>query len=92
MDDTHDDFEDLPIAYSIDNAILMHRDAHFGGSFDLMLEYYRKEGKGICKEFDIDRIKELPHTEKSAGKNLSPLCFQGQKQKRWPKPARCIKN
>ena len=77
MDELNDDFEDLPITYTIDNAILMHRDAHFSGSFPIMLEYYRNEGQGICPEFEIGRIEELAQTEAKTGKNLSATLLSG---------------
>lgn len=77
MQENDDFLEDFPIAYSIDNAILMHRDAHFGGDFDVMLDYYGKEGKGISKDFDIERIQELAHLQKSSGKDLAPLMLSG---------------
>lgn len=77
MNADDDNFEEFPIAYSIDNAILMHRDAHFGGDFDVMIDYYQKEGRGVCKDFDIERIQQMAHTEKSSGKNLSPLMLSG---------------
>ncbi len=75
----HDDeeFENYPIAYSIDNAILMHRDVHFGGNFAIMLDYYTKEGRGICPDFDIARIQELYQSEQQTGNNLSPLLLSG---------------
>lgn len=72
-----DDAENFPIAYSIDNAILMHRDVHFGGSFPLMLEYYRSEGKGISNDFDLSRIEELYAMEQKTGKDISPLLLSG---------------
>lgn len=75
--DNIDDIEELPLAYSIDNAILMHRDVHFGGSFPIMLDYYSKEGRGINQEFDIERIKELYLTEQQSGKNLAALMLSG---------------
>jgi hypothetical protein len=31
---------DLSFVDSVDVAILMHRDVHFGGQFDFMVEYY----------------------------------------------------
>lgn len=72
-----DNFDEFPVAYSIDNAILMHRDAHFGGDFDIMIAYYQKEGRGISKDFDLERIQSLAHTEKASGKDLSPLMLSG---------------
>jgi hypothetical protein len=77
MDELNDDFEELPITYSIDSAILMHRDAHFSGSFPIMLEYYRNEGRGIRPELEIERIEELAASEKLAGKNLSAELLSG---------------
>jgi hypothetical protein len=72
-----EEFENYPISYSIDNAILMHRDAHFGGSFPLMIEYYGGEGKGICKEFDLSRIQELYQQETQTAGNLSAIMLSG---------------
>lgn len=74
----HDEEEDnYPIAYSIDNLILMHRDAHFSGSFALMIDYYRKEGKGVSKEFDIPRVEELQKLQVSTGKDPAALMLSG---------------
>jgi hypothetical protein len=75
--DEDNDVEDFPIAYSIDNLILMHRDAHFGGDFNIMLDYYKKEGRGVSSEFDLERIQELADTQHSTGKDLSPLMLSG---------------
>ena len=50
---------DQPLLDSIDLEILMHKDAHFGGSFSTMIEYYRKEGIGAQEDFDIRRIQDL---------------------------------
>lgn len=75
--DNEDDIEEFPIGYSIDNLILMHRDAHFGGDFDLMLQYYEKNGRGALKDLEIERIKELQTLEKTTGKNLSAVMLSG---------------
>lgn len=72
-----DGLEEFPVAYSIDNAILMHRDAHFSGDFNAMLDYYRQQGRGISNDFDIARIEELATTEKDSGQNLSPIMLSG---------------
>jgi HEAT repeat protein len=69
--------DESPLVYSIDNAILMHRDTHFGGNFSLMLEYYRSDGKGINKNFEISRIENLQEIEVKEKKNLSPLMLSG---------------
>ncbi|MEI8365685.1 MAG: hypothetical protein WCF65_04620 [Parachlamydiaceae bacterium] len=72
-----DDYEDFPIAYSIDNAILMHRDAHFGGDFATMLRYYKEGGSGVDQDFDIERIEELARMERAQGSDLAPLMLSG---------------
>ena len=72
-----DDFEDLPIAYSIDNAILMHRDAHFGGDFTVMIDYYKKGGHGVSKDFDIERVEELAKLQETTGRDLAPMMLSG---------------
>ena len=72
-----DGIEEFPIAYSIDNAILMHRDAHFSGDFKAMLDYYRLQGRGISNDFDIARIEELAKTEQDTGHNLSSIMLSG---------------
>jgi hypothetical protein len=72
-----DNFDQLPIAYSPDNTILMHRDIHFGGSFDIMLDYYKSGGKGISKEIEVERIEELATLEKNTGHNLAAMMLSG---------------
>ncbi len=54
-----------------DHEILMHRDAHFGGKFDRMLEYYRQGKKGVNPDFDMERILYLYDIERDLGVNLS---------------------
>lgn len=66
-------FEHFPLVDSIDHEILMHRDAHFGGQFSIMLDYYRKEGKGVQPEFDISRIERLALLEEQLKQNLAAL-------------------
>lgn len=72
-----EEFESSPLSYAIDNAILMHRDAHFGGKFDTMLDYYRNGGRGVSNDFTIERIEELSNTETKTGKNLAPFMLSG---------------
>lgn len=76
-DSENESYEDFPLSHAIDNAILMHRDAHFGGQFDIMLDYYQKGGKGIFADFDIQRIEELAEMEKEMKQNLAPLLLTG---------------
>ncbi len=65
------------LANTEDRNILMHRDAHFGGDFDTMLEYYGGEGKGIMQEFDIKRIRELANYEMTTASNLASQILSG---------------
>jgi hypothetical protein len=62
---------DLPLLDEIDLEILMHRDAHFGGNFNIMIEYYENEGVGTVYDFDIDRIIELRDIQEELGEDLS---------------------
>ncbi|MBA3815084.1 MAG: HEAT repeat domain-containing protein [Parachlamydiaceae bacterium] len=73
----NEDFDNFPITYSIDNQILMHREAHFGGDFALMLDYYTNEGKGVNKEFELSRIEELAKLEQQTGKDLVTFMLSG---------------
>lgn len=77
MHNEEEDFDQFPITYSIDNQIIMHRDAHFSGNFDLMLDYYKKNGKGINQDFEISRIEELQHTQNQSGKDLATFMLSG---------------
>jgi HEAT repeat protein len=65
--------DEFPLIDTTDHEILMHRDAHFSGSFPLMLSYYEEEGKGVQPEFEIKRIKQLLLIEEQSGKNLSEI-------------------
>ncbi|MEM8727117.1 MAG: HEAT repeat domain-containing protein [Chlamydiota bacterium] len=60
-----------PLIDTIDTEILMHRDAHFGGSFDMMLEYYGGQGVGTMPDFEIDEILRLKKVEEKRKDNLS---------------------
>ena len=70
-------FEHFPIVDAIDHEILMHRDAHFGGQFPIMLDYYRQERKGTQPEFDISRIERLAVLEEQLKQNLAALFLAG---------------
>jgi HEAT repeat protein len=58
---------------AIDMEIIMHRDAHFGGNFDMMLEYYQQDGVGIMPDFEVEEIKKLQNLENQMGKNLADI-------------------
>ena len=57
----------------MDHEILMHRDAHFGGDFGVMLQYYAEDGIGVNPDFDIDRINYLKEVEEQVDGNLAAL-------------------
>lgn len=69
--------EEFTLTDSLDAQILMHRDSHFGGKFEFMLDYYNKGGKGIQPEFDLERISALSETERQMGQNLSAMMLSG---------------
>jgi hypothetical protein len=71
LEDMQEEFEEFHLANAMDVAILMHRDVHFGGNFDLMLEYYVKGEKGINPLFEIERIQFLAASEVEMKKNLA---------------------
>lgn len=66
-------FEHFPLVDAIDHEILMHRDAHFGGLFSIMLDYYQQQGKGVLPEFDLKRIERLVLLEADLKQNLAAL-------------------
>lgn len=74
-----DDENDLGLSFAdaTDIGILMHRDVHFGGQFESMLEYYNKYGKGINPDFELTRISALDEIEKRIKQNLAPLLLSG---------------
>lgn len=71
------DSSSYPIIDSVDKEILMHREAHFGGLFSVMLEYYQNEGKGVQEGFSLARIEQLAQWEEELQQNLAPLYLQG---------------
>lgn len=70
-------FEEFPVSEASDTDIVMHREVHFGGSFDVMLEYYLKGGKGIHPDFDIERIYTLAKMEKEMKQNIATVLLSG---------------
>ena len=65
LDDSLDSsFEHFPLVDALDHEILMHRDAHFGGLFSVMIDYYQTEGKGVQPQFSLQRIEKLQQLEK----------------------------
>src|SRR3984893_18022664 len=82
MDTTNNEMQEFPLVDAQDNEILMHRDVHFGGKFDFMLDYYRKEGKGARDEFSPERILYLAGLERQIKQNLAPLLLSGPEAER----------
>jgi hypothetical protein len=74
--------ESFPLYYSEDAMILMHRDSHFGGSFQVMLEYYHQNGIGTLEEIPIHRIEELATFEINYGSNIAALLLTSQDAER----------
>jgi HEAT repeat protein len=81
------DFSSFPLIDRNDHEILMHRDAHFSGSFEAMLCYYAEEGKGVQPEFEIKRIKQLKEMEEKSQQNLSDI-FLDEEEKEEVKKAK----
>ncbi|KIC75671.1 hypothetical protein DB42_EU00170 [Neochlamydia sp. EPS4] len=77
MRDEEAAIEGLPLANALDHAILMHREVHFGGKFDVMLDYYLNEGKGVNPEFELESIHTLAKIEKQMKTDLAPLMLAG---------------
>lgn len=69
--------EGYALADAEDIEILMHRDAHFGGSFDVMLDYYQNGGKGVCEEMLLERIEELRQLQQSSRQDLAGYLLSG---------------
>lgn len=63
-----------------DIDIIRHREAHFSGSFSLMIEYYGTEGRGRDPDFTISRLHELKAMEEKSGQNLAPLVLADEQQ------------
>ena len=68
---------EMGLTDELDHQILMHRDAHFGGDFSVMIAYYEQDSIGVQSEFDFDRIMSLAEIERSIGQNLAPLILSG---------------
>lgn len=77
MTKEEENLEGFPLINSLENQILMHRDAHFGGSFDVMLEYYENEGKGVFPDFNLTNIQNLDVLERQMQQNLSGVFLSG---------------
>lgn len=73
-----EEYEHIGLSDEIDHKILMHRDAHFGGDFEVMLEYYDEQHVGVHPDLDLERIQYLKEVEEGLGKNLSSILLSPQ--------------
>jgi hypothetical protein len=78
----HEEGEDLSLTDELDHEILMHRDAHFGGDFQVMLDYYAEDRIGVFPDFDLERIQYLAHVEAELGEDLAALMLTGPEAER----------
>lgn len=67
----------LPIVESLATEIICQRDAHFSGSFAIMLGYYAEDGRGVSDDIDIEDIELMALQEKRLGQNIAPLVLSG---------------
>jgi len=74
--------DEVGLSDELDHEILMHRDAHFGGLFPLMIDYYSRDGKGVNPDFSLERIQFLAEEEEIYGQNLAPLLLSGPEAER----------
>lgn len=65
--------ENFPLKDDLIIEILLHKEAHFNGSFELMIDYYKNEGKGTSALISLEDILLLYETEQTLNKNLSLL-------------------
>lgn len=72
---------DFPLIDETDHAILMHKDAHFNGSFSVMLDYYVNEGKGAIDAFELERIQALALMEEHHQVFLSEELLSDEEKK-----------
>ncbi len=68
----------VPFIDELDEQILLHREVHFGGSWDEMLTYYKKKGVGCLPEISFKRIQKLADLEKKGHNFLHSLPDEGK--------------
>jgi hypothetical protein len=71
------DPEHNPLISTTDVTILMHRDAHFSGNFQAMLDYYAGCGIGALEEISLEQIEALAEMERKTGHNLAAVLLEG---------------
>lgn len=75
--------DEFALTEELDHEILMNRDAHFGGDFETMLQYYQNEDAvGVNPDFPLDRIAYLAEIEKETGDNLASTMLAGYEMER----------
>lgn len=70
---------DIPLLDETDGIIIAHKEAHFGGSFYAMIEYYSQGGIGASEECPLHRIEELYLIEKNSDENLTAILLPQHK-------------
>jgi hypothetical protein len=78
----HYEEESYALTDELDHEVLMHRDAHFGGDFNVMLDYYQEDNIGIHPDLDVERISYLAEVERQLGQDLAPLILTGVEAER----------
>jgi len=74
--------QSFPLSDETITKILMHRDAHFGGLFSIMLDYYSTNEKVVDPEISFKDIQTLAKAEQAAKENLAPLLLSGPQAER----------
>jgi hypothetical protein len=73
-----DELSNLPLFEEEDILCLMHRDAHFSGSFPAMIEYYSNpDAKGVLESINVEKIDLLENIQKGIKSDLAPLLISG---------------
>ena len=72
----------LPIFDEEDHDIVLHREAHFAGSFPLMIQAYEEEAKSAVLDIAPKRIKQLYSLEQKIHKNIAPLILHASDAKK----------
>lgn len=84
--------EGTTLTDELDHEVLMHRDAHFGGDFKVMFDYYEQEGIGTHPDIDLERITYLAAIEEQLGENLASLILTGPEAEMVAKARRAYEN
>jgi len=68
----------ISVADDLVSQVLMQRDCHFGGSFDLMLAAYRAGGKSVAHDLTVRDVERVAAMEKETGGNLAATLLSGE--------------